>query len=233
MDRAKAEKFRVRLQQLQGRIRDDGTKVADEALNSVNGELSHVPFHLGDLGSEEFLRDVSAVLAENEGYLAGEIRDALKRVDDGTFGRCESCGKGIAQERLNAIPFVRYCVKCAVQFDGAPAGSVEVGRPHCPDDTIAPEGEMAEDRRRRGRRGDVHAVGDAGGGTAWGGLAGSNTDNGEPRIANVQDSAGSGNPDAAEERFAGRARTIEPVGYDSEEDLKRYVAEEREREREP
>ena len=54
-------------------------------LDSVNGELSHAPMHLGDLGSEEFLRNVSAVLAENEGYLAGEVRDAIARLDTGTF----------------------------------------------------------------------------------------------------------------------------------------------------
>jgi RNA polymerase-binding transcription factor DksA len=232
MDRAKVEKFRVRLEALRGRIRDDGNAVADQALDSVNGELSHVPFHLGDLGSEEFSRDMSAVLAENEGYLASEVRDAIGRIDTGTFGTCEQCQKPIAMERLKAIPFVRYCVKCAAEFNGAPAGNIDVGRPHGPKDTIAPEGEMAEDRRRRGRRGDVHAVGDAGGGTAWGGLGGSNIGHGDPSIANLQDAAGSGNPDAAEERRAGRGRTVDPVGYDSDEDLKRYAEEERERDRE-
>src|SRR5690606_31519328 len=109
--------------------------------------------------------------------------------------------------------------------------NVDFGRPHRPQDTIAPEGEMAEDRRRRGRQGDVHAVGDAGGGTAWGGLGGSNIGRGDPSIAHLQDAAGSGNPDAAEERFGGRSRAIEPVGYESEEDLQRYAQEERERER--
>lgn len=86
---------------------------------------------------------------------------------------------------------------------------------------------MAEDRRRRGRLGDVHAVGDAGGGTAWGGLAGSTIGHGDPSIANIQDAAGSGNADAAEERFAGRGRTIEPVGYETDEDRRRYADEEK------
>jgi RNA polymerase-binding transcription factor DksA len=232
MDRVKAEKFRGRLESLRGRIRNDGSRVADEALDSVNGELSHVPMHLGDLGSEEFSRDMSAVLAENEGYLAGEIRDALARIDKGTFGQCEQCGKTIPQARLEAIPFVRFCVKCAADFDGAPAGNVNVGRPHWPEDTIAPEGNMAEDRRRRGRQGDVHAVGDAGGGTAWGGLGGSNIGHGDPSVANLQDAAGSGNTEAAEERFNPRSHAVEPVDYDTPEDLARYAQEERERERE-
>jgi RNA polymerase-binding transcription factor DksA len=201
-------------------------------MDSVNGELSHVPMHLGDLGSEEFLRDVSAVLAENEGYLAGEVRDALGRIETGSFGQCEHCGKAIPHARLDAIPFVRHCVKCAAEFNGAPAGNLDAGRPHTPKDTIAPEGAMAEDRRRRGRQGDVHAVGDAGGGTAWGGLGGSNIGHGDPSVANLQDAAGSGNSDAAEERFNPRSRAVEPVDYDTEEDLARYAEEDRARERE-
>jgi hypothetical protein len=121
---------------------------------------------------------------------------------------------------------------CAAKFDGAPAGSVDDGRPHGPDDTLAPEGEMAEDRRRRSRRGDVHAVGDAGGGTAWGGLGGSNMGHGDPNVASLQDAAGSGNTEAAEERFVPKSQPVEPVDYDSEEDLARYAREQRERERE-
>jgi RNA polymerase-binding transcription factor DksA len=232
MDRAKVEKFRERLETLRGRIRDDGLRAADQAFDSVNGELSHVPMHLGDLGSEEFLRDMSAVLAENEGYLASEVRDALERLERGTFGKCERCDKAIPFARLDAIPFARHCVKCAAEFNGAPAGNIDVGRPHWPEDTIAPEGKMAEDRRRRGRQGDVHAVGDAGGGTAWGGLGGSNIGHGDPSVANLQDAAGSGNSDAAEERFRSRSQPVEPVDYDTEEDLARYAQEEHERERE-
>ena len=91
-----------------------------------------------------------------------------------------------------------------------PTGNVDTGRPHGPSDTMAPEGDMAEDRRRRGRRGDVHAVGDAGGGTAWGGLGGSNIGHGDPTMANLQDAAGSGSSEAAEERVAGRAELSSP-----------------------
>lgn len=225
MDRAKIDKYRVALEGLRGRIRDDGRAVADQAMESVNGELSHVPLHLGDLGSEEFSRDISAVLAENEGFLAGEVRAALARLDDGSFGICEECGKGISQARLEAIPFVRYCIHCAAKFDGSPPGSIDAGRPHGPRDTIAPEGGMAEDARQGNSYGDVHAVGDAGGGTAWGGLAGSNVGHGDPKVANLQDAAGSSNREAAENRFTPWGRAIEPLDYESDEDRRRYAEE--------
>lgn len=205
------ERFRNVLTQLQDRLRVDGTAATKDALEWAQGELSHVPLHLGDMGSDEFLRDVSAVLAENEGYLASEVRDALKRIAQGTYGQCENCGKSIAGRRLKAIPFARYCLRCASELNSSPAGSIDDGRPHKPKDTLAPEGGMAEDRRRRGRRGDVHAAGDAGGGTAWGGLAGSNRDHGDPFIANLQDAVGSGNTDASEERFRSRGHVVEPI----------------------
>ncbi|MGH9102407.1 MAG: TraR/DksA family transcriptional regulator [Acidimicrobiales bacterium] len=41
-----------------------------------------------------------------------EIGEALRRVDDGTYGRCESCGRPIASERLEAVPTARRCVAC-------------------------------------------------------------------------------------------------------------------------
>ncbi len=42
-----------------------------------------------------------------------EIKGALERIDRGTFGRCEECGGVIPKGRLKALPYARYCVKCA------------------------------------------------------------------------------------------------------------------------
>lgn len=236
MNQQKIDKFRRLLEVLQDRLRDDGTSVVEQARglggSEATGELSNAPLHLGDRGTEEYLQDMNAVLAENEGYLAGEVRAAIARLDDGSFGYCEDCGKAISIERLEAIPFVRYCVKCAEKLQGSSeedfSGSnrlgpnFNTGRPHGPDDTLAPEGFMGEEGRR-GRSGDVHAVGDAGGGTAFGGLAGSNTANGEPDIGDLQDAAGSGNSDVAEARRQSGASAVEPMDYESDEDRARYA----------
>jgi len=69
--------------------------------------------HLGDMGTEEFLQDVNATLLENEEYLVNEAREALRRIENGTFGRCEECGQEIPAERLNALPYARFCTRCA------------------------------------------------------------------------------------------------------------------------
>jgi hypothetical protein len=86
-----------------------------------------------------------------------------------------------------------------------------------PADTLAPEGEMDEDRTRRvdpletpaghRRHGDVHAAGTAGGGTAVGGLAGGNQGNGDPVIIDLDDATGSGNFDIDEDRADDRTPT--------------------------
>jgi hypothetical protein len=111
---------------------------------------------------------------------------------------------------LDAIPFTRYCVKCAELNDATPQVNLDQGRPQSPRDTLAPEGEMQEDRVRRVdpmvsppppvHRGDVHAIGTAGGGTAVGGLAGSNEGDGDPIVAELDEATASGNFDAEDGR---------------------------------
>jgi RNA polymerase-binding transcription factor DksA len=227
MNKKALTKYRDKLEALQDRLRDVGMAVTDQARGlsggESTGELSHVPHHLADLGSEEYLQDMNMLLAANEGQLADEVRDALLRLDQNTYGKCENCGRAITQERLNALPFARYCVKCAEELEETATAdgqtNFNTGRPDGPADTLAPEGEMGES----GPLGDVHAAGTAGGGTAIGGLAGSNRNRGEPDIDDLQDATGSSHPDAAERRVRRRGHDVQPIAYESDEDRKRYA----------
>jgi RNA polymerase-binding transcription factor DksA len=207
-------KYKQALKQLANRVRADANGIADQVRASSGGnggpELSNAPLHLGDMGTEEYLYDMNTTLLANEQFIVTAVRDALDRIEKGTYGKCEACGKPIAAERLEAIPYTRYCVKCAETHDETPQVSLEEGRPHSPADTLAPEGEMEEDRvshvdslqfpAPRIPRGDVYAAGTAGGGTAIGGLAGSNQGNGDPIVIEVDDATGSGNFDIEDDR---------------------------------
>jgi RNA polymerase-binding transcription factor DksA len=208
------KKYRKALESLSSRIRSDANGMVEQVRGSTSGngggELSNAPFHLGDMGTEEFLYDMNATLLVNEQYIVAEAREALNRLDKGTFGKCEACGQAIAPARLEAIPFTRYCVKCAELNDETPQVSVNEGRPRTPKDTLAPEGEMEENRVThvdplefpppRIHRGDVHAAGTAGGGTAVGGLAGGNEGSGDPVVAELDEATASGNFDVEDDR---------------------------------
>jgi DnaK suppressor protein len=65
-----------------------------------------------DLASEERDREINFILSDRERVKIKQIDDALARLDDGTYGECESCGLEVAEERLQALPFTRLCRDC-------------------------------------------------------------------------------------------------------------------------
>lgn len=65
-----------------------------------------------DLASEERDREINFILSDRERIKIKQVDDALDRLDDGTYGVCESCGLEIAEERLQALPFTRLCRDC-------------------------------------------------------------------------------------------------------------------------
>ena len=130
MDADEMDQFRDRLLALRDRLTSDVARLSDEALRQSGGEaagnLSNTPMHLADLGSDTQAEDVNLGLLENERLALQAVGDALARIVNGTFGRCERCGKDIARSRLEALPYVRYCVTCAAEIEaeeGAPISS--------------------------------------------------------------------------------------------------------------
>jgi len=117
------DRYRNELEEIAKRVRSDANSVADATLGpsggQTAGELSNAPMHLGDRGTEEYLTEMNTAIIENEQYLVGEARAALEGLDAGTFGQCENCGRPIAKERIDAMPYARYCVDCAAALDEA------------------------------------------------------------------------------------------------------------------
>jgi len=68
-----------------------------------------------DLASEERDREISFILTDREREKVQAIQDALDRVENGTYGICESCDSEIAPARLSAMPFTRLCVNCQAE----------------------------------------------------------------------------------------------------------------------
>ncbi len=109
--------YREQLLSLRARLRGDVHAMADSALKrnreSAGGEVSSMPIHMADLGTDNFEQEFTLSLMETEGDTLVSIEAALERVEEGTYGYCDECGNPIAKTRLQAIPYASFCIKCA------------------------------------------------------------------------------------------------------------------------
>ena len=68
--------------------------------------------HLADTATATLDREIDYTLEENSEQALAQIDDALRRIEDGTFGTCRTCGRPIAPERLEAMPWATQCIDC-------------------------------------------------------------------------------------------------------------------------
>lgn len=82
------------------------------SLEEGTGELvsSSVDDHMGDLATETFDRQLDYTLEDNAETVLAEIDGALRRIEDGTYGKCTVCGRPIDPERLEARPWATLCI---------------------------------------------------------------------------------------------------------------------------
>src|SRR5262250_3004795 len=67
---------------------------------------------LGDQATSAYNREFLFELGNGDRRLLKEVVSALQKIDEGGFGDCERCGEAIAEKRLEALPFARYCIEC-------------------------------------------------------------------------------------------------------------------------
>ena len=116
------EPYRQTLQNLRARLRGDLDQMTDEALRRDNaggtGNLSNVPLHMADLGTDNYDQEFTLGLIENEQGTLELVDEALDRMENGTFGQCVECDEPISKPRLQAIPYARHCIGCARKLEG-------------------------------------------------------------------------------------------------------------------
>jgi DnaK suppressor protein len=117
MNKADMKAYKEQLLALRARLRGDVTRMANGALrksrSESSGDLSSMPIHMADIGTDNFEQEFTLSLMENDEGTLGQIEIALERVEEGTYGQCEECGARIPKARLTAIPYANMCVKCA------------------------------------------------------------------------------------------------------------------------
>jgi DnaK suppressor protein len=84
------------------------------SLEDETGDLvsSSIDNHLGDMATATFDRELDYTLEENAEQVLAAIDAALGRMENGTYGRCQSCGRPISPGRLEAIPWATQCIDC-------------------------------------------------------------------------------------------------------------------------
>lgn len=115
MNKLESGKYKKLLIKIREVITGDINHIAKENLKSQkesSGDLSGYSFHMADMASDSYDRELSLNIAGEEQEVIYEIDDALKRIEEGKFGLCISCDKKIPQKRLNAVPYAKYCIQC-------------------------------------------------------------------------------------------------------------------------
>ena len=114
--------FKRQLLAMRSRLRGDVNAMANAALNKTrsesSGDLSSMPIHMADVGTDNFEQEFTLGLMENEEETLEHIETALERIEEGVYGVCLECEAKIPKARLNVIPFTAHCVKCASKLEG-------------------------------------------------------------------------------------------------------------------
>jgi DnaK suppressor protein len=110
------ERFRDALLEERRRVEHALATLRDEHRGSLDEEVEEIAAtndsHLAETATATLGREIDYTLGENSGHVLAAIDAALKRIDDGTYGTCITCGDQIRYERLEASPWASLCIDC-------------------------------------------------------------------------------------------------------------------------
>lgn len=112
--------LRQRLEAERARLWDERNKVGSRA-NRRNGEElsaeSQYDDHIAELGTDAFERERDLASMDNVESVLEEVEIALRKIEEGTYGVCDACGKPISAARLEALPYASLCLDCENQAE--------------------------------------------------------------------------------------------------------------------
>ncbi len=83
----------------------------NKSFKDLSGDLSGYSFHMADMATDLYDREFSLGLAEGERERLYDLDEAIKKIDQGSYGICETCGVKIRSGRLKVMPHARYCIR--------------------------------------------------------------------------------------------------------------------------
>jgi len=111
MNQRELRHYHQRLLEIRQRVTSEMPRLADTVLTDARAPGEH------DTAVSESA-DKELVLELTEEDIRRQVMDALERIDDGTYGPCQTCGKPIGKARLDTIPYTPYCVDCERALEG-------------------------------------------------------------------------------------------------------------------
>ena len=110
------EYFKKLILKMKEKMLDDIKHISEDTLKKSQrdaaGDISGYTYHMADVATDTYDREFSLGLASNERQSLYELDDAIKKIEEGTFGICEECKSLISKTRLNVVPFARLCLRC-------------------------------------------------------------------------------------------------------------------------
>ena len=123
MQRLNTEKYRKKLMEERERLHREMGIIEQEMSYDDAGagrsELSNYDQHPADAGTETFEKERDLSLHDSFRDTIGRIDEALGKIDRGTYGVCDRCGREIPAGRLDALPHAIYCVECQDIVEGS------------------------------------------------------------------------------------------------------------------
>jgi DnaK suppressor protein len=116
MKKKELDKFEALLLQRRAKLIEEMGLLKKAALETTikdsSGDLSSYSYHMADQGTDAMEREKAFLFASKDGRLLYHIDEALRRIKDKTYGKCQECGRPISMARLEAVPHARLCIEC-------------------------------------------------------------------------------------------------------------------------
>ncbi len=120
MDKREEHKYRKLLLEARDRVASQVRRLESD-LNKTRkdsaSDLSGYSYHMADAGTDTFTEQLESDIVSTETDTLREIEDALRRLDEGSYGMCEMCNEPVDPKRLTAIPYARLCFACQAELE--------------------------------------------------------------------------------------------------------------------
>lgn len=112
MDKERKERLKANLLELKRKLWVELREEYFKKLGEEYSEQFHNPQDVEDLSLIDLIEDTGLTIADIHKERLIQLEEALRKLEEGTYGICDECGKEIDDERLKIMPFATLCVKC-------------------------------------------------------------------------------------------------------------------------